>query len=55
MSANLRIVDTESKVVNWKRVDFLCKKIIAHGMIVTTVIAVSWTVYKVLSWAFGGI
>ena len=50
-----RIIDNESKVINWARVDTLCNTAIKCGIKVIIVIALWWGVYTVLANTFGGI
>lgn len=53
MQKEIRIVDEESRFINWKRFDYLLMKLLRSALIVAATM-IGWAcVYRVLTWWWG--
>ena len=50
-----KLIDTESKLVNWGRVDYLLSSMIKSTTIVMVTIACCWGIYWILAQTFGSL
>jgi len=49
------LADTESKIINWDRLEMLCSRFIKSTTIMMVTIACCWGVYWLMAQTFGGI
>lgn len=53
VNQNIKIIDEESKLVNWKRLDYILIRLCRSTLIVGATIFALALVYKGLSWFMG--